>query len=129
MAKGQALQPDTIKKELLAAYAEYSTVTSACREVGVSRQTWYDWKKQDEKFAEEVGHAEEAVADSLEAEAIRRARDGSDTLLIFLLKGLRPQRYKERFQHSRDSDQPVILMQLAFDTLPDHSEEPLESGA
>ena len=109
MAKERALQPDTRKKELLAAYEEFCTVTAACRKVGLSRQTWYAWKGEDEKFAEDVGHAEESVADSLEEEAIRRARDGSDTLLIFLLKGLRPHRYKDRYEHSGDSKQPVVL--------------------
>ena len=56
------------------------------------------------------------AADQLEHEAIRRAVDGvdrpvffkgrqiamlkeySDTLLIFMLKGLRPEKYKERYQ-------------------------------
>lgn len=35
-------------------------------------------------------------ADVLEGEASRRAMSGSDLLLIFLLKGLRPEKYRER---------------------------------
>ena len=71
--------------------------------------------------------ASEDAADSLEAEARRRAVEGveepvgwykgqaggvvrkySDTLLIFLLKGRRPELYRERFEHSGPSDEPTI---------------------
>ncbi|MBX6773030.1 MAG: hypothetical protein IRY83_14975 [Chloroflexi bacterium] len=64
--------------------------------------------------------------DALEAEAWRRAVDGverpvyqngqrvgavreySDTLLIFLLKGGRPQKYRERYELSGPQSQPLL---------------------
>lgn len=36
------------------------------------------------------------AADVLEREATRKAMAGSDLLIIFLLKGLRPEKYRER---------------------------------
>jgi hypothetical protein len=105
------------KKELfLTAFAETCTVTHAADAAGIDRRTHYDWLKADQEYAEQFRAAEQSVADSLEAEAIRRARDGverdvyykgevvgterqlSDTLLIFLLKGHKPDKFKDRHQ-------------------------------
>lgn len=76
----------------------------------------YEWMGNDPVYVAEFRHAEESVADMLEREAIRRAAEGveepvwhqgqmvgsvrkfSDTLLIFLLKGHRPEKFKERVQ-------------------------------
>jgi hypothetical protein len=43
-----------------------------------------------------VGRRDRAGTDALEDEALRRAKDKSDTLLIFLLKARRPEKYKDR---------------------------------
>ena len=95
-------QSNDLKRAAIASYVEYGTVTAACRAAGIGRTTWYDWKKADSDFAQAVADAEESVADKLEQEAIRRAMDSSDTMLIFLLKGLRPGRYadRQRLEHS-----------------------------
>ena len=65
-----------------------------------------------------MDHAREGAADTLEAEARRRAIEGveepvfhkgeqvgtlrkySDVLLIFLLKGARPERYRDNYQRA-----------------------------
>ena len=39
----------------------------------------------------------ETGTDGLEDEAVRRAKNGSDTLLIFMLKARRPEKFKERY--------------------------------
>jgi hypothetical protein len=71
--------------------------------------------QHDERYRDEFDAATEDAADILEAEAFRRAVEGwdeptgwyrgqpggtvrkySDTLLIFLLKGMRPAKYRER---------------------------------
>lgn len=84
------------KDRFLEAYAETGTVTHAATRAGIDRRTHYRWLQDDENYAEAFASAEQSVVDMLEGEAIRRATEGSDTLLIFLLKGLRPERYKER---------------------------------
>ena len=84
------------KKAALAAYVETGIVASACRAVGIGRTTWYRWIREDKDFAAVVENAREMVADDLESEAVRRAKNGSDVLLIFLLKGLKPEKYGNR---------------------------------
>ena len=85
------------KKGALAAFTEYGTVASACRATGVGQTTWYRWKREDSKFAAALEAAKERVADELEEEAIRRAKDGSYLMPIFVLKSLRPERYWDKF--------------------------------
>ena len=85
------------------------------------RQTVYDWRAADPAFAAAWDAALDQAADTMEREAFRRAVEGveepvygrvakdsdgeigritkySDTLLIFLLKGARPEKYRERQQ-------------------------------
>lgn len=89
-------------------------VSYACRDVGIGRRTVYELRDRDESFREAWDEAVEHGTASLEAEAIRRARDGvsepvfykgaecgtvqrySDSLLIFLLKSRRPETYRDR---------------------------------
>lgn len=79
----------------LAAYEEKGTVTAACKVVRISRQTAYQERKLNAPFAEAWDRAEQAVTDVLEKTAVERALDGSDRLMEFLLKGRRPQTYRE----------------------------------
>jgi hypothetical protein len=78
------------------ALAEGETVTAACRVADLGRRTVYDERGRNEDFARAWEDAIEAGTDSLEAEARRRALDGSDRLLEFLLKARRPDVYRER---------------------------------
>lgn len=102
------------KRAFLAAYAECGTVTHAAEIAGISRRMVQYWKKDDPEFAEAFRVAEEKAADRLEQEARRRAIEGvpqpvfykgrkvgtiqkySNNLLMFLLKGARPEKYRER---------------------------------
>jgi len=106
------------KKKFLTAIAETGNITEACRLAQTTRTTVYRHKAADPDFAAKWEEAEEAAADMLEKEAWRRAVDGvekgvyhegklvdvqkhySDTLLIFLLKGRRPETYREKWQQS-----------------------------
>lgn len=99
----------------LAAYAELGNVSDACEVAGVGRRTHYDWLDADTSYAAAFADARESAADRLERAALIRAVDGidepvfhkgevvghvrrySDSLLQFLLKGARPEKYRERF--------------------------------
>lgn len=99
--------------EFLGALAACGNVTEACRTIGVARNSMYLWKSQDTEFAAEWDRFLVMGAEILEDEAIRRAREGydepvfyqgqmtgtirkySDTLLIFLLKGAMPSKYRD----------------------------------
>lgn len=89
-------------------------VARACDAVDISRMTAYTWRDDDPEFAADWDRAKEMGLDALEDEATRRAFDGvdkpivyqgevtgtmkeySDTLLVFLLKGGKPDKYRER---------------------------------
>jgi hypothetical protein len=69
----------------------------------------------------------------LEDEALRRAKDKSDTLLIFLLKARRPEKYKDRistehsgtvktFEQWLDELDPPVRQQL-IDGAPDDASQ------
>lgn len=97
-AMTEAEPSDAVRARALVAYRTEGTVKAACKAASISRQTWYRWLQADPAFAAAVGEAEQDVADDLEAAALTRAKaaDGSDTLLIFLLKNLRRERFGEK---------------------------------
>lgn len=89
-------------------------VSRACAVIELTRTRVYEWRAADPLFAQAWDEAVESGTDELEEEARRRAFSGvdepvfyqgeecgavrkySDTLLIFLLKGRRPDKYRER---------------------------------
>jgi hypothetical protein len=101
------------RRAFLAAYCEVGNVSEAAKIAGVNRLAHYDWLHRDERYAELFEQAHEIACDHLESEARRRAIEGveepvfyhgevcgtirkySDTLLIFLLKGVRPDKYRD----------------------------------
>lgn len=131
----QKLQP--VKKrqdKYLAARLKKGTLTAGCRAARVSPHTVYAWRKEDQEggytakeFCRLEQEAADAYADALEEEATRRAKDGvlepvyqggtlvgkvrkySDTMLIFLLKGNRPDKFRERIsaEHSGPGGAPI----------------------
>lgn len=96
----------------LAALERSGMVSEAARAAGVGRRTAYDRRERDEQFAQAWDEALEAATEELEQEAVRRAMDGSDLLLMFLLKARRPRVYVERHQlrhtGSVEFDRPMI---------------------
>jgi hypothetical protein len=90
------------KPRFLAALAETSLVTEAAKRAGVSRGSAYRARQEDEDFALAWADVEEAGTEQLEKIAVKRASEGSDVLLIFLLKSRRPERYRDnvRVEHS-----------------------------
>jgi hypothetical protein len=78
------------------ALANGLTVTEAARAAGCGRSAVFAWRNDDPEFAAEYEAAWQAGVDGLEAEARRRAFEGSDTLLIFLLKQRAPKRFNQK---------------------------------
>lgn len=117
--------PEKAKALFILALTQNPNVTAAADLARINHSTAYRWKNEDKKFAEAWENALERSTDSLEQEAIRRAREGvvrmkfhegraitiagpdgktqipylereySDTLLIFLLKAHRPKKYRD----------------------------------
>ena len=122
MASARTTRTPKKQAAFLAELSERGNVRDACTAAGIPRRTAYDWRAADPEFAGEWDSALDEAADLMEHEAHRRAVDGteepvfgslghqlgtgevgritkySDTLLIFLLKAARPEKYRERQQ-------------------------------
>lgn len=109
---------------MLLALTTTPNVSVACRVANVSRPTYYNWCREgDEDFNAALAAAETLGIKAAEAEAWKRATEGtvedvygslggncgtgvvgqkrvkSDTMLIFMLKGAAPQKYRENTSH------------------------------
>lgn len=61
-------------------------VTTACKNAGVDRATFYSWLKKDAKFAAQVKDIEEIAIDFVESKLFKRIEEGSDAATIFFMK-------------------------------------------
>jgi len=113
--------------KFLACLRKKGNVSLATKAAKIGRQTVYDRRKADALFAQAWDEALEEAGDWLEEEARRRAQDGtlkpvfyqgtkvasireySDTLLIFLLKGIKPDKYRERRELTGKDGAPIEL--------------------
>jgi hypothetical protein len=104
--------PHLKKAAFLAAFSKCASVTESAKRVKLDRSNHYQWMRDDSEYAKAFEATRTEAADSLEDEASRRAFAGSDTLLIFLLKGMRPEKYRERTEiQLKDSE--GLLQRLA----------------
>ena len=92
------------KRAFLAAFATVGNVKQAASLAEVSRESHYSWKTHDPDYADAFGHAQDMAADALEDEARKLALEGekkSEKMLMFLLRGLRPDTYGTRRVESK----------------------------
>lgn len=102
MGRRTATTPEGAKRRFLEELRRGSTVGEAARAAGIGRRTAYDLRQRDETFAVDWADAIEEGTDHLIAAARKRAIDGSDTLLMFLIKARRPEfRESYKVEHSR----------------------------
>ena len=106
-------------------YKQTGSISSAARKANVSRVSVYDLRREDPGFDKLCTEARALGVDAMEDEAVRRAVEGdeqpvykdgkvigsrvnySDLLMIFLLKGQKPEIYKDRVEnvnYNRDLD-------------------------
>jgi hypothetical protein len=107
-------KPKTTKERiqrLLDAYAATCNIVQACKKAQVDRRTHYRWLKKFPRYAERFKESQRAAGDFLESEAVVRASKGvrepvlyqgevathirrySDGLMMFLLRGFKPEKY------------------------------------
>ncbi len=107
---------DRAKEKFLEVVRTTCNVSEAARSIGMARQSLYDARNRDSQFARGWDQAIEEAADCLEREAWRRAVEGweepvfyqgkevgavrkySDRMLELLLKGHRPEKFKDRHE-------------------------------
>ncbi len=115
------------KQTFLEHLRETCNVTESAQVAGVSRTALYERRAIDPELAKAWDDAVEQATDALEKEARRRALDGvekpvhfqgkrvdvikeySDPLLMFMLSGHRPHKYRERVAEiPKQIDKPAI---------------------
>lgn len=109
-------------------FATSGNVMLSARGAGVNRQTPYQLKGRDEAFATAWAEADEAATQSLEAEAWKRARGGSDRLLLFLLQARRPQTYRTNARVELAGDGGGPLQMVVPEGLNDHEKAALRQA-
>ena len=105
---------DKKREEFISILSETCNVSLACRTIGITRRTAYNYKEKDSEFSKAWDEAIENATDLLEFEARRRALSGtlkpvfyqgqevgkineySDTLMIVLLKAYRGEKFAEQ---------------------------------
>jgi len=100
------------KRAVLAAYAKSGRLVYSCKQAKTDAFMHYYWMKTDPAYVTAFADAQELVANLLEEEAIRRATKGprpSDTLLIFLMKGARPEKYRDNVHIKQEVSGEVTL--------------------
>ena len=126
MARGYTNRTPEKGERLLAKLSQGYSITAACNAESIGRKTYYDWRKSDPAFAASADEAIEAGTDLLEDAARRRAvapANSSDTLLIFLLKSRRPEKYRERatidinLQIRKKAEEMANALGISADTL------------
>jgi hypothetical protein len=95
------------RRAFLKALAHEGVVTYACEQAKISRRQAYRVKNEDPQFAQEWAEAIDEAADTLESEVRRRAFAGSDLLLMFLLKKMRPEFREKVTISSRELDRAI----------------------
>jgi hypothetical protein len=71
-------------------------VTLAAKGAGIDRTTAYQYRRNSTEFAKRWKEAKSEAIELLEAKAWQRAQSTSDTLMIFLLKANKPNKYQDR---------------------------------
>lgn len=121
----------TPKKDWQAAFlkrlCETGNVSASCRKAKITRAWAYETRDNDAAFAKAWDEALEIATEALEMEARRRAEKGipeyalvdgkrvmvsrkySDTLLIFLLKAHRPDKYRDNVKVEHTGDLMIKL--------------------
>lgn len=109
-----AYDREKMKVLFLKEYAKSKTVSSAVTKLKISRDTVYDWFKQDPEFKQEFDDAKLAVGEGLESKAfqlidnmVEKGDYGRPVLLITMLNAHLPERYKQT-DTTNDSSKQLI---------------------
>jgi hypothetical protein len=103
---------DINKKAMIEALEKsLGIVTTACKAVGISRETHYRWTREDEAYKEAAQSIADIALDFAESQLHKRIKDGSDAAVIFYLKTKGKKRgYIERQEITGADDGPINIV-------------------
>lgn len=77
----------TDKERFLKNYSKtYGNIAKSCKSIGIARNTYYNWLKDDFDFNQKIKDTIESIKDDIETLAFERIKNNSDRVLIFLLQ-------------------------------------------
>jgi len=77
---------DTLKKATIESLEKsLGVVTTACKQVGIARSTFYEWMK-DPNFKKQVDDVQNIALDFAESQLHKQIQDGNTSATIFYLK-------------------------------------------
>lgn len=99
-----------LKESFLEAYESSAcNVSISCKKIGISRNAFYEWKKEDLQFAEDCKEREESLIDFAETMLYKGIKEGKTAELIFFLKTKGQSRgYVEKQQYHVSHDEPDL---------------------
>lgn len=74
------------KKVLEALERGLGIVSAACNEVGISRNTFYMWYKEDPEFKRDVDELNDVTLDFVENQLLKKVKEGSERSILFYMK-------------------------------------------
>jgi len=78
---------------------EVENLSQAADRIGVSKMRAYSWLKADAQWAEDIKLGLEVVADKYEEELLKpELKKPQVTALIFMLNGMRPEKYRDSYK-------------------------------
>ena len=80
-------QPEKYKELLLVALEKHlGIVTSACKEVSISRDRFYTYYNTDEEFKKKVDSINDYTLDFAETQLLKKIKDGSERSILFYMR-------------------------------------------
>ena len=86
------------QRKFLTARQSGASTRQAAQIAGLCRGTLYRWRDEDPEFAQAWRESRDNTMEDLEVQAYKRAIEGNDRLLMFLLKSHMPLTYNKRQQ-------------------------------
>lgn len=84
-------------------------ITAACDAVGISRPTYYEWRKEKE-FDQKCRNIEESLVDMAEVQLIKNIREGNQRAVEFFLKNRAPKKWKDKIEQKLSGDLDVKII-------------------
>ena len=100
---------------LIAFESNLGNVAKACKAVGISRTTFYEWSNTSDTFSERTEEIREGLLDLAETALLENIKDGNVQSIIFFLKTKGKTRgYVERQEIEHTGVQPVTVVESEY---------------
>ena len=105
------------KKLFLAKYKESDgQISRSCMAIGVSREAYYKWIREDEDFRNTIDQLDESFIEKVESKLMEKIAEGSDIWIWRYLKAHRPGVWKEEIK-SNQLHQGTIKFEVVNKTI------------